>query len=89
MSAGLSEIEERVTLTESWLGGWGETSMEMESVKADEPLKGLPVKRSKRTVTGVKHEIKIKREGEWKEEEQEKRRIYNREKGRKGRIYLK
>lgn len=28
----------------------------------------------------MRHEIKIKREGEWKEEEQEKRRIYNREK---------
>lgn len=51
MSAGLSEIEEHVTLTESWLGGWGETSMETEAVKADKPLKGLPVKRSERTVT--------------------------------------
>lgn len=51
MSAGLSEIEEHVTLTESWLEGWGETSMETESVKADKPLKGLPVKRSERTVT--------------------------------------
>lgn len=44
--------------------------MGMESVKADKPSKGLPGKRSKRTVTGVRHEIKIKREGEWKEEEQ-------------------
>lgn len=37
--------------------------MEKESVKTENLLKGLTVKMGKRTVTGVKHEVKIKMGG--------------------------